>query len=119
MIPVSIALVIFLLVCAGNFGGMIALTSFLGPKNRNPVKDEPFECGSIPVGPNNGRVHVRFYMVAMLFIVFDIETVMMYPWAVIYLKDLRLFGLVEMALFIAILTFGLVYVWKRGGLEWD
>jgi NADH-quinone oxidoreductase subunit A len=117
--PLYLALLIFLLVAAGNFGGMIALTSLLGPKQRNPVKDEPFECGSIPVGGPSGKIHVRFYMVAMLFIVFDIETVMMYPWAVIYLKDLRLFGLGEMAVFVALLTFGLVYVWKRGGLEWD
>ena len=117
--PTSIALLAFLLVAAGNFGGMIALTSVLGPKKRSPGKDEPFECGSIPVGPNTGKVHVRFYMVAMLFIVFDIETVMMYPWAVIYLQDLRLFGLVEMGIFLATLTFGLVYVWQRGGLEWE
>jgi NADH-quinone oxidoreductase subunit A len=117
--PTYAALLVFLLVAAGNFGGMIALTSFLGPKHRSPVKDEPFECGSIPVGPVTGKVHVRFYMVAMLFIVFDIETVMLYPWAVIYLKDLKLFGLMEMAFFIATLTFGLVYVWKRGALEWD
>src|SRR5438034_337778 len=83
--PSYAPLIIFLLVAAGNFGGMIALTSVLGPKARNPVKDEPFECGSIPVGPNGGKIHIRFYMVAMLFIVFDIETVMMYPCAIMIL----------------------------------
>ena len=70
-----VGFLLFMGAVAANFGGMLALSTFLGPKRRNPVKDEPFECGSMPVGPNEGRFHVRFYMVAMLFLIFDIEVV--------------------------------------------
>lgn len=117
--PVSADLFIFLLVSLGTFAAMVALSVILGPKRLNPAKNEPFECGSPLLSPNPGRVHVRFYLLAMMFIVFDIETVLMYPWAMIYLSDLGLKGLVEMGLFVAVLAFGLAYVWRKGGLEWD
>ncbi len=116
---VTLALVLFMLAVAGNFGGMLALSTILGPKRRNPVKDEPFECGSLPVGPNEGRFHVRFYMVAMLFLIFDIEVVFMLPWAMIYKTDLKTYGFFAMAVFFTVLVFGLIYEWKRGGMEWD
>jgi NADH-quinone oxidoreductase subunit A len=115
----SLALFIFLLFAAVNFGGMIVLTSMVGPKRPNPVKDQPFECGSVPDAPLPARLHVRFYRLAMLFIIFDIETVLMFPWAVIARKELGLFGLFEMGMFVLVLGFGLAYVWKKGGLEWD
>jgi NADH-quinone oxidoreductase subunit A len=114
-----LALILFLLFAAANFGGMIAFTAVVGPKRRNPVKDEPFECGSVPTAPHPGRVHVRFNRVAMFFIVFDIETVMMLPWVTIYRTELRGYGLAVMAAFLFMLLFGLAYAWKRGGLEWD
>ncbi len=113
------ALTLFLAFAAGNFGLTIFLASVLGPKRRNPVKDQPYETGSLPLAPQGGRVHVHFYLVAMLFILFDIETVMLYPWAMVYLDDLKLFGLAEMGLFLGVVSFALFYVWKRGGLEWD
>jgi NADH-quinone oxidoreductase subunit A len=116
---VTLALLIFVLAVAANFGGMLALSSVLGPKRRNPVKDQPFECGSMPVGPNEGRFHVRFYMVAMLFLIFDIEVVFMYPWAMIYGTELKTYGFFTMGIFLAVLIFGLIYEWQRGGMEWD
>ena len=115
----TIGLLLFFGAVAANFAGMLALSTFLGPKRRNPVKDEPFECGSMPVGPNEGRFHVRFYMVAMLFLVFDIEVIFLYPWAMIYKSELGRYGFWTMGVFLLVLVFGLIYEWKRGGMEWD
>jgi len=82
------------------------------------AKAAAYECGITPTGTARERFHTRFYLVAMLFIVFDIETVFLYPWAIVF-KHLGLFGLVEMAVFLAILLVGFVYVWGKGALEWD
>jgi NADH-quinone oxidoreductase subunit A len=82
------------------------------------VKLEPFECGNPPSGRAWGRFTIRFYMTAILFIIFDVEVVFLYPWAVLY-RRLGIFGLVEMGIFLGVLTFGLVYVWRKGALEWD
>jgi NADH-quinone oxidoreductase subunit A len=96
----------------------IFVSSKLSPRKPGPAKMEPYECGILPTeGMERERVPVKFYLVAMLFIVFDIETVFLYPWAVAY-TDLEVFGLIEMAVFIAILLGAYAYVWKRGGLEW-
>lgn len=90
-----------------------------GPRNpQSSVKLEPFECGVPPVGTARQRFSVKFYLVALVFIVFDIETVFLFPWAVNF-RALGLFGLVEMAVFIAVLVVGLAYVWKKGALEWE
>ena len=90
-----------------------------GPKSINPVKAQPFESGNPPRGSDaRARFSVRFYLVAMLFLIFDLEVVFLYPWA-IYFRQLGLFGLVQMAIFLGILTIGYVYVWKKGALEWD
>jgi NADH-quinone oxidoreductase subunit A len=99
-------------------GAMLALSHFIGPKNPTKVKQAPFECGNESVGTTRQRFSVRFYLVALLFIVFDIEVVFLYPWAVLY-KDLGMFGLVEMVVFMAILAVGLAYVWRKGALEWE
>lgn len=98
--------------------GSILASYYLGRRINDPAKLMPYECGITPVGNARERFHTRFYLVAMLFIVFDIETVFLYPWAVVY-KQLAIFGLIEMAVFIAILLAGLVYVWGKGALEWD
>jgi NADH-quinone oxidoreductase subunit A len=79
---------------------------------------EPFESGNPPKGDARIRFSVRFYLVAMLFLIFDLEVVFLYPWA-IYFRQLGLFGLVQMGIFLTILTIGYVYVWKKGALEWD
>ena len=93
------------------------LSSGLGPRRPSRDKLSTYECGIDPVGSARERFSVKFYLVAMLFIIFDIEIVFLYPWAVI-LNSLGLFGLVEMFFFLGILLIGLLYVWKKGGLEW-
>jgi NADH-quinone oxidoreductase subunit A len=97
---------------------LLLVASRIGPKSSNPAKAEPFESGNPPRGDARIRFSVRFYLIAMLFLIFDLEVVFLYPWA-IYLRELGMFGLVQMAIFLAILTIGYVYVWKKGALDWD
>jgi NADH-quinone oxidoreductase subunit A len=97
---------------------MASLGRLLGPKTHSAVKEETFECGNPASGPAWGRFSVKFYMTAILFIVFDVEVVFMYPWAVLF-RRLGWFGFAEMLAFIAILSLGLLYVWRKGALEWD
>ena len=99
-------------------GALLALSTVLGPRNTNPTKQLPYECGFVPKEEAKGRYPVRFATIAMLFIIFDIEVVFMYPWAV-SLGELKLFGLIEMLVFIFILGIAYVYIWGRGGLDWD
>ncbi len=113
-----IPIIIMFIAAAGTALAMLALSEFLGPKVRFREKMEPFECGENPIVSPKRRFSVRFYLVAMLFIIFDIEAVFLFPWAVIF-QELGIFGFVEMMIFIAILTLGLVYVWKKGALEWE
>ncbi len=98
--------------------GMVVATSLLGPKKKFADKMEPFECGESQIVSPYQRFSVKFYLVAVLFILFDIEAVFLFPWAILY-KKLGLFGLVEMILFLVILGVGLAYVWIRGGLDWE
>ena len=98
--------------------GMVFLGYFLSPKKPNPDKLEPYECGVPLLAETRERFSVRFYLVAIMFILFDIETVFLIPWAVLY-RQLGVFGLVEIGIFFGVLGFGLAYLWKRGGLEWD
>jgi len=109
---------VFAVVALVVVGALLALSTILGPRNPTPQKLIPYECGIIPREEAKGRYPVRFATIAMLFIIFDIEVVFMYPWAVA-LDQLQMFGLVEMVIFIAILGVAYVYVWGRGGLEWD
>ena len=94
------------------------LSRLVGEKKPSTVKLAPYECGMPPVGSARERFSIKFYIIAMLFIVFDIEVVFMYPWAVMF-KSLGLFGFVEMGVFILILLVGYAYVWKKGALEWE
>ena len=111
-------IVLFVLLAAGFALATLFLSSVLGPRRPSKDKLSPYECGIDPVGSARERFSVKFYLVAMLFIVFDIEIVFLYPWAVV-MKRLGLFGLVEMGIFVVILLAGLVYVWRKGCLEWD
>jgi NADH-quinone oxidoreductase subunit A len=96
----------------------MAASSWLRPHRPNPVKLSAYECGNDPVRlPRGERFSVKFYVVAMLFIIFDVETIFLFPWAVTF-RQLGLFGLVEMAVFIALVFIAYVYVWKKGGLDW-
>jgi NADH-quinone oxidoreductase subunit A len=98
--------------------GMVAATTILGPKKNFADKMEPFECGESQLVSPHQRFSVKFYLIAVLFILFDVEVVFLFPWAVIFSK-LGLFGLIEMIVFLVILGVGLVYVWKKGGLDWE
>ena len=98
--------------------GMVVLTHFLSPRRRTPQKDMPYESGMIPLGDTRARFSVKFYMVAISFIVFDLETIFLIPWAV-QARALGWGAFLAMAMFVVVLAVGLLYEWKKGGLEWD
>src|SRR5262249_54422343 len=113
-----IPVLVFLILVTG-FAVVSLLGSWLlGMKKPNPAKLVPYECGMQPTGTARDRMSVKFYLVAMLFLLFDIEAVFLFPWAVVY-RELKLFGFLEMLLFIAALLSGYIYVWKKGALEWE
>jgi len=95
----------------------VVLSSLLGPRNPTPEKAAPYECGMPPVGDARERQSVKFYLVAMIFLLFDIEVAFLYPWAMA-LRDLRWAGYVQVVLFVALLFAGYVYVWRKGVLDW-
>lgn len=96
----------------------LTLAQSIGPKSISPVKADPFESGNPPRGDARIRFSVRFYLVAMLFLIFDLEVVFLYPWAILF-RRLGWFGVIEMGIFLALLLIGFIYVWKKGALEWD
>ena len=113
--------ILFLLIVSTLFAvGSVVVASRLSPRKWTAAKLDPYECGIVPEEgvSDRERFPVKFYLVAMLFIIFDIETVFLYPWAVAF-NELQLFGLIEMGVFVAMLVTAYVYVWKRGGLEWE
>ena len=106
-------------IIVGGIAGMFILASvFLGPRKRNPVKDTPFECGFASEEFHQGSMPVRFYLMAILFIVFDVELAFLFPWAVVF-RSLGLFGFVEMLVFFIVVGAGFIYAWKIGALEWE
>jgi len=114
--PYLPVLIHFLVVVAVT-AAILGLSAWVGVKRPSRVKLSPYECGMPPVGNARERFSVSFYLVAMLFILFDVEAVFFYPWAVIF-KSLKWFGFLEMLLYIAILLAGYVYIWKKGALDW-
>jgi NADH-quinone oxidoreductase subunit A len=96
----------------------IGMGELFGPKKTSSTKAMPYESGMDPIGEGTRRMPVRFYLIAVLFILFDIEVVFFLPWAVVF-RELGLFGLIEMTIFIVILLMGYVYAWKKGALEWE
>ena len=129
--PAGLAIVLALGFC----GLFTALAVLVGPKATNPEKLKPFECGSEPIGSPRGRYSVKFYQVAILFLVFDIEAAFMYPWAILYnqlshgtplrgpdgviIPQVSVFGFAEMLVFVAILIVALAYVWRKKAIGWD
>ncbi len=111
-------ILIYMLIAVGLVGVIVLLSELLGKKTHTVQKDIPYECGMDPIGDARSRYTVRFYIIAMFFIVFDIEAIFLYPWGVIF-KQLGWFGFVEMFVFVAVLVVGLVYVWGKGALEWE
>jgi NADH-quinone oxidoreductase subunit A len=98
--------------------GMVALSWVLGQHKFNKSKMSPYECGMEPVGNAQDRFSVKFYLVAILFILFDVEAVFMYPWAIVF-KELKMFGFYEMLVYVAIVLAGFFYIWKKGVLDWN
>ncbi|MGH9721110.1 MAG: NADH-quinone oxidoreductase subunit A [Bryobacteraceae bacterium] len=113
-----IGIVVSFVLAAGIAALMVALSSTLGKKNPTPVKLAPFECGQDPIALPIGRMAIKFYLTAILFILFDVELVFLYPWAVVY-RALGVSGLIEMAIFLGVLMVGFVYAWDNGALEWQ
>jgi NADH-quinone oxidoreductase subunit A len=111
-------ILVFLAVCVAFGAGVQALASWLGPRRPSAAKDLPYECGIVPVESARRRFSVSFYVTAMLFIIFDVESIFLLPWATI-VRQLKIFGIVEMGVFIGALLIGLVYVWAKGALRWD
>ena len=113
-------LVVFILASAFVGISLIA-THYFGPKVKNIVKDMPYECGVDLIGETRVRLSIKYFLIALMFIIFDIEIVFLFPWAVVF-KDFLQHGtfiFIEMVIFLAILTFGFVHVWKKGALDWD
>ena len=112
--PVLVQVVIAAVLAAS----LSILSTVLGKRGKSPQKDTPYECGMAPTGDARDRFSVKFYLVAMVFILLDIEAVFLYPWAVVY-RQLKWFGFVEMLLFIALVLVGYFYIWKKGALDWS
>ena len=108
---------LLLIVGIGLSVSMVLVTRIMGPRNTSAIKTSPFESGSDPIGSARERFSVKFYMVALLFIVFDVEAVFIYPWAVL-LQELGWAAMITMTIFMATLVVGLIYVWKKGALTW-
>lgn len=118
LLAAYVPLIILFVVSIANAVMMIVMSHMMGSRRPTPVKEQPYESGMEPRGDARRRFSVDYYIVAILFILFDIETIFLIPWAVVF-RDLGLFGFIEGLLFIGVLGVGLVYVWKKGALEWD
>ena len=113
-LPIVVAFVIVAIIVAAT----LLLAMYAGPHNPTEEKNEPFECGKPSEGAGHKRFSVKFYVVALLFILFDVEIAFIYPWAVNF-RHFGWFGFIEMALFILVLSIGLIYVWRKGALDWE
>jgi len=111
--PVLVQIIIAVVIASA----LVAITFLLGKRVKDRVKDSPYECGIAPTGSARERFSVKFYLVGIVFILFDIETVFLYPWAVVF-RELKMFAFVEMLLFIVLILAGFFYIWKKGALNW-
>src|SRR5580658_9576228 len=112
--PVLVQVAIAIVVAAA----LVAISFLLGKRVKNRVKDSPYESGIAPTGSARERFSVKFYLVAIVFILFDIEAVFLYPWAVVY-RELKLFGFFEMLVFVVLVLAGFFYIWRKGALDWS
>jgi NADH-quinone oxidoreductase subunit A len=110
-------LLIHFLLASALAGAIVILSWIFGPRRPNRAKMQPYECGIVPTGDARERFSVKFYLVAMLFILFDVEAVFLYPWAIL-LRELKMFGFWEMMVYIGIVLVGFFYIWKKGALDW-
>jgi len=113
-----VPVLIFSVIVTGFAVTSLVLPRIFAVRNPTRAKLEPYESGMEPVGTARERFSIQFYLVAMLFLLFDVEVIFLFPWAVVY-RDLGLFGFVEMLVFIAVILAGFLYVWKKGALEWE
>src|SRR5215468_2792351 len=111
-------IVVQVIIAAVLAAALIAISYIFGKKVRNRVKDTPYESGMVPTGDARQRFSVKFYLVAMLFILFDIEAIFLYPWVVIY-RELKMVAFVEMLVFVVLILSGFFYIWKKGALDWS
>src|ERR1700761_882894 len=111
--PVLLQAVLAMVIAAA----LVTLSFVIGRKLKNKVKDLPYECGIAPTGDAQHRFSVKFYLVAMLFILFDIEAIFLYPWVVVY-RELKMFAFWEMLVFVVLILSGFFYIWKKGALDW-
>lgn len=118
MVATYAPIFILFLLAAVVAGAMFSLSHFLGPKNPSVEKLKPFECGAESAGGNHSKLSVKFYLTAILFVVFDIEAIFVYPWAIIF-RELGWVGFLTMLSFLVVLVVGLIYCWKKGALEWE
>ena len=118
MLESYVPLLIFVLIVLGLLGALVTFSFVLGPSKPSRRKLAPYESGIIPDAPAHLRLSVRFYLTAMLFIIFDVEAVFFYPWAVL-MHQLGWFGLIEMGVFMGILLVALAHIWRKGGLDWE
>jgi NADH-quinone oxidoreductase subunit A len=113
-----LGIVVFVVLAGAVAGTFVLLATIVGPKKPSAVKSEPFECGEIPLSLPAGHLSIKFYLTAMLFILFDVELIFLYPWAVVF-RDLGAWGLTGMAIFLGILMVGFFYAWDNGALDWQ
>ena len=118
MLRTYLPILLFVLIAIAFAVFTILFARLVSPQKVNPVKLEPYECGIEPETDARDRYSIRYYLIAMLFVIFEVETIFMYPWAVA-LDQLALFGLIEMLIFLFILVVGYLYAWRTGALEWQ
>ncbi len=118
MLDQYLAALILLLVAAGAAGGLILLAHIAGRVTGSHTRNYPYECGSPLLDTGRKRISIKFYVIAMMFILFDIEAAFLYPWAVMF-RDLGMAGFVEMMVFLGVLVVGYIYIWRRGAFAWE
>jgi NADH-quinone oxidoreductase subunit A len=118
MLTEYLAILIYIAIAVFFALFVIVATHLLGQRKPSAVKEAPYECGVTTIGSSFRRVPIKYYIIAMLFLLFDIEVVFLYPWAVVF-KELKVFAFISMAVFIGILLIAYIYIWKKGALEWE
>jgi len=113
-----LAILIYILIAIAFAVFAIIASHLLGQRRPTAIKQAPYECGMTTIGSSFRRVAIKYYIIAMLFLIFDIEVVFLYPWAVIF-KQLKVFAFISMVVFIGILFIAYIYIWKKGALEWE